>query len=192
MTDGHEGQKAPGTDDDTWELELNAGQMLELSQQADAAPTPQQSTPPAQTSGLLPAEPPQPGRRPTRLRLWSLTLSVAALGTVAAIAWWGRAAERKPPAVVLQAQAVTATATQMPAEPPVPDAPPEPPVQVRNPFDAKEIFEFPPGTSETDARQQVVELLMQRARERRQSGALNVRRHHPGSNARNSTASASQ
>ncbi len=188
MTDGPEGQKAPGADEDTWELELSAGQMLELSKYADEAP--KQPTPPTQTSGSLPAEPRPAGRRPIGLRLWSVTLSVAALGAVAAIAWWGRAAEQEPPAAVRQGRTIAATPAEMPAGPIVPAAPEEPPVQVRNPFDARETFEFPPGTSQTDARQQVAELLMQRARERRQAGALNVRRRHPA-NVDNSTASAS-
>lgn len=46
---------------------------------------------------------------------------------------------------------------------------PEPdpmPVRVQNPFDRSETFEFPPGTSETDARNLVADLLMKRAMER--------------------------
>jgi hypothetical protein len=41
------------------------------------------------------------------------------------------------------------------------------PVTFTNPFDRSEIFEFPSGTSETEARQSVAEVLMQRARERK-------------------------
>ena len=36
-----------------------------------------------------------------------------------------------------------------------------------NPFDPSEVFEFPPGTSETEAHDVVADLLLQRARERR-------------------------
>jgi hypothetical protein len=39
-------------------------------------------------------------------------------------------------------------------------------VQVMNPFDKTEVFDFPPGTSESDARLAVARLLMQRAHER--------------------------
>ena len=57
-----------------------------------------------------------------------------------------------------------AAQTAAPAEPPAP------PVQVRNPFDATEVFEFPAGTSETEARKAVAEQLLQRARDRRSQG----------------------
>lgn len=40
------------------------------------------------------------------------------------------------------------------------------PVRFVNPFDGSEVFEFPPGTSDADARDGVAELLMQRATER--------------------------
>ena len=45
--------------------------------------------------------------------------------------------------------------------------PPGPPVNVRNPFDASEVFEFPPGTTQMKAWDGVREKLLQRARERR-------------------------
>jgi hypothetical protein len=41
------------------------------------------------------------------------------------------------------------------------------PVRVKNPFDAGEVFEFPPGTSEIAARDAVADLLLKRAMERR-------------------------
>ena len=41
------------------------------------------------------------------------------------------------------------------------------PVTFTNPFDATEVFQFPSGTSESEARQSVAELLMQRARDRK-------------------------
>ena len=40
------------------------------------------------------------------------------------------------------------------------------PVRFANPFDAKEVFEFPAGTTEAEARDQVAEILMERAMER--------------------------
>jgi hypothetical protein len=54
-----------------------------------------------------------------------------------------------------------------------PAAPAEPHgqlVQVRNPFDASEVFEFPAETGKTEARNAVAELLLQRARDRRHEG----------------------
>lgn len=52
------------------------------------------------------------------------------------------------------------------APPPVPVVPAGQPVLVRNPFDRGEVFEFPPGTSEEEARAWVADALMQRAMER--------------------------
>jgi len=40
------------------------------------------------------------------------------------------------------------------------------PVRYANPFDSTEVFEFPPGTSESEARDAVADRLLQRARER--------------------------
>jgi hypothetical protein len=47
-----------------------------------------------------------------------------------------------------------------------PASDPDPPVRLRNPFDHSEVFEFPPGTSPTAARDAVAEILMARARDR--------------------------
>jgi hypothetical protein len=41
------------------------------------------------------------------------------------------------------------------------------PVKFANPFDRSEIFEFPAGTSKSEARARVADLLMKRAQERR-------------------------
>jgi hypothetical protein len=57
---------------------------------------------------------------------------------------------------------------------PVPQTVPTPPADVvtfRNPFDRTEVFEFPPGTSRSDARQAVAEILIERARERQATTA---------------------
>lgn len=40
------------------------------------------------------------------------------------------------------------------------------PVRIKNPFDRTEAFEFPPGTSEAEAREAVTKLLMERAHDR--------------------------
>lgn len=62
----------------------------------------------------------------------------------------------------------TAMVPAQPAEP-TPDAAAaaaSAPVQFRNPFDAGEVFEFPPGTSLQQARESVAALLLERGRER--------------------------
>ena len=56
-----------------------------------------------------------------------------------------------------------------------PSTPASEPVRFPNPFDDTEVFEFPPGTSQTEAREAVADLLMKRARDR-QHPAVNVMR----------------
>jgi hypothetical protein len=67
------------------------------------------------------------------------------------------------PPVTLAASVPPPTVTP---EPPPPAPPPSEPVRFVNPFDATEVFEFPHGTSKTEAREAVASLLIQRARER--------------------------
>jgi hypothetical protein len=62
------------------------------------------------------------------------------------------------------APAPTPVVAESTAAPPPP--PPGEPVRFKNPFDHNEVFEFPPGTSLTEARQAVAQLLMERARDR--------------------------
>lgn len=47
--------------------------------------------------------------------------------------------------------------------PPISPEPARPPVRFANPFDRSEVFEFPAGTSRTEARRKVAQLLMERA-----------------------------
>ena len=56
----------------------------------------------------------------------------------------------------------------LPPPPPLPIemvslAPAEPEVVLRNPFDPSEKFTFPPGTSKAEAREQMANLLLERA-----------------------------
>ena len=75
------------------------------------------------------------------------------------------------------------------AAPPPPSAAPPPtnsaPLRFANPFDRKEVFEFPPGTSRAAARDAVAELLYERAQDRRVSAGDLV----SGPSARHSTSS---
>lgn len=88
------------------------------------------------------------------------TAVVIAMG--AAIVWQWIPANHLPPAPAVASPALVVF-------PPVTVAEPEgrPPVQVKNPWDGTEVFEFPAGTSETEARETVAALLLQRARNRR-------------------------
>ena len=51
------------------------------------------------------------------------------------------------------------------------------PLRVANPFDASEIFEFPAGTSEADAREAISGFLIERAARRGVTGAPRHDRH---------------
>jgi len=56
-----------------------------------------------------------------------------------------------------------------PRAPPIPVEPPAPaaePVLFKNPFDRAEVFEFPPGTTQDEARDAVAKLLFDRAQGR--------------------------
>lgn len=67
---------------------------------------------------------------------------------------------------VAETHAYTPEAAPAPAIAAPPRAAPADPVLVKNPFDASEVFQFPSGTSETEAHMAVASLLLQRARDR--------------------------
>jgi hypothetical protein len=91
-------------------------------------------------------------------------IASVAVGSILSVgmAWLGTS---PAPAVHLVPPVVADTHVPEPPAPPalVADMPA---VHFANPFDAAEIFEFPAGTSETDAREAVAELLLERARDR--------------------------
>jgi hypothetical protein len=74
--------------------------------------------------------------------------------------------------VATNPQQLARTVAAPPAHVTAPKTSPPPPLQSEpvtfaNPFDPTEVFQFPSGTSETEARQSVAELLMERANERK-------------------------
>jgi hypothetical protein len=84
----------------------------------------------------------------------------------------------KQPARVAMAAAASPVAPVLPATPPSPP----PSVRFVNPFDATEVFEFPPGTTEAAAHDAVASLLIKRAQERQQARRERLaalRRHAP-------------
>jgi hypothetical protein len=98
-----------------------------------------------------------------------VSLSVAVvLGIIAAaIALWPteqRARKTAPQSVMLRIAAEDPVAGPVPQ--PAPAKAQSSPTRFTNPFDASEVFEFPPGTTEDAARDLVAEMLLQRARER--------------------------
>jgi hypothetical protein len=149
------GARNPGKD--TVELELTAAQQLELSQAANAA-----ARPPEMVTGKIGYDS-FVCRRTERIDfVCTLTFVMLVLGITAATGW--RALVGQPTAL--------AVAIAVPVAPaPAANAQPRGPVvQVINPFDATEVFEFPAGTAESEARNATAELLLQRARERRRQG----------------------
>ena len=110
-------------------------------------------------------------RRAARSLRWAQSPFTKILRTTAAFAvfaWWsgshlaGQAyqpVQANPPTITTSP--TTDTAPALPANAP------RPTVQVRNSFDATEVFEFPAGTSDAETRQRVAEMLLQRARARR-------------------------
>lgn len=155
--------------EDTVELELTAAEQLEL----------------ARAAGDEGARAKGPAAKPSydtfvyaRTRRADLagTVTFAALvfGLSAVLAWHALVAPpdtREPPIPGEARPAPSALAQPMMAV-----------LQIPNPFDASEIFELPPETSEADARDAIADLLLQRARERHQQGFLphaNIHHRHP-------------
>ncbi len=101
------------------------------------------------------------GRRP--LTWIGVTASIGFVAVVAALIAL-RGAETAP-----MHEAVGEPVLQAEVPLPQPSIPEvvQPPVLFANPFDRREIFEFPAGTSPTEARDKVAELLLERARGRR-------------------------
>jgi hypothetical protein len=139
-------------------------------------------------AALLPPRAPAPARAPNRrsglayvlLATAGVILLVASVTIAYQLGARTRPAADAAPAVA-PAQNISAPvkdATPDPTRPatqPVPTLSPPPaliedaiarPVRFRNPFDANEVFEFPPGTSYTEARDAVAAKLLKRAQER--------------------------
>lgn len=146
------------------EVELSADDLLEMSAAGASSEPPSVATtkPKAPTPrvvsimDVLSAPAPAPRRTPAWRGAVSFALVLGAVGAVyLAIAPAKRAAEK---AVMPQAQ--------LPASAPKSEGAP---VLFANPFDAREVFEFPAGTSEDEARDAVAEILMERAMERQRT-----------------------
>jgi hypothetical protein len=157
MTKPLDGNKAGVTDtecEDTLELELSAEQMLALSR----ADTAIQSNPlPVENS--LPNVPKDERRVRTAVVL-GLSAAAVSLGSIAYLA-----TSRAQPVPVRANTVARSAAPETPALPSANNAP----VLFPNPFDATEVFEFPPGTSKSEARHAVADLLLKRARDRQNS-----------------------
>ena len=102
----------------------------------------------------------------------NVTFAMAVFAIAVSLLW--PAPNRHPPAPIIASTLPLALTEVTPAGPAEPQGSP---VRIKNAFDATEVFEFPRGTTESEARETVRELLLSRARDRRAKG-LALRRVH--------------
>lgn len=139
------------TDQADAEVELSAQDLRALSASMPMPPAP--VPPPKVSPQKTIAPPPSRTRHATSARV---TVSLAA-----AIGIVGAAYVLIVPDGAKQPAASEQTISPVHSTPQ--HAVAQPPVRFANPFDTREVFEFPPGTSETQAREAVAALLMERA-----------------------------
>jgi hypothetical protein len=151
-----------GTIADTIEVELRPNDILVPAPAAPAdrsGDSPSQSTPSTATC--------DDGSGSATVRRWTFARIGGAVGAVAAVVAFASVTHHTTPSTAAPPTAVKPATPTQPA--PEPAAPTGDPVRFKNPFDRSEIFEFPAGTSDEEARQAVAELLLQRANERRET-----------------------
>jgi hypothetical protein len=163
------GSEAPRTgsardsSDDTIELDLTGEEQLALSRAAEAG----RATARPDESGPVYSVPEYKSyafRRTARIDfVCNVIFAVAVPSFAVAFLWPGPHRHPQAPAVA-SARPVAEVAPAEPAEPQ------GTPVRIKNAFDAREVFEFRPGTTESEAREAVAELLLSRARDRRAEG----------------------
>jgi hypothetical protein len=122
-------------------------------------------------AGHTPASPiPSATPAKQRWRTTHIVLAVTAFlaGLITSVTYVAMTRETPPPLPIAEVPApVVEELPPLPPEtPPAAEAPAPEPVLFRNPFDRAEVFEFPAGTTQSEARDAVAEILMQRARER--------------------------
>lgn len=143
----------PGIDDTDTEIELNAQDLLALAdpKQVDEHAT---SAAPALSKPVK--------RAPTRKFSLSLALPLAVVVVAAAYGFkgWMKASDyaANPSQQVAQSNEPAAQALAA-----------SEPVRFVNPFDADEVFEFPAGTTQAEARDAVADVLLKRAMSRQKT-----------------------
>jgi hypothetical protein len=145
-----------------------------------------------QASGALEQETPagsrgtvSVARAPRKNRRFALGLGMAAAvaGLLGGLTYLATARAPHPVPIVADSGSRPTAApeaeapTLAPSPSPSPPVTPGVPVRFKNPFDASEVFEFPAGTSQTEVRNAVAELLSQRARERQSLSVKRPRRN---------------
>lgn len=144
---------APIEETDT-EIELSTQELLALSNQENVEE-------PATSPAAQPAKPAKKSASPLKL---SLRLSlIAAIGVVGAtyVVTSSDGASQSTANTPQRIARAEWAAPQQSAE--------SKPVRFANPFDADEVFEFPPGTTEIQARDAVADVLLKRAMSRQET-----------------------
>jgi hypothetical protein len=135
---------SPAVGDDTIELQLTPEQLRYLSEAGEVA----ESVAAVRTSGRA-------GENIVKM--------AAAIIVYGAFAWWSASHLAAQPQPAATAAAKPAALVPRPA---LIASSPEPTVQISNPFDATEVFQFPAGTGYAEDQEKVAQILLQRARER--------------------------
>jgi len=153
------------------EVELSTQELVDLSLRSDAERTEPMSGPAASA----------PSKKQPRVTTTSgVKRRSNAAGYVAAVA--GVAVIAAVAIYLIPRESTTTVLSHLPRWRALPDKDPEPieepmpvqdlkPVRIRNAFDRTEVFEFPPGTTQQQARDAVAEILLNRAMERQSSVA---------------------
>jgi hypothetical protein len=152
------------------EVELSTEELVDLSLRNDAERTQPGAGPAAST----------PSKKQPRVATTSVVnRRSSAAGYVAAVA--GVALIAAVAIYMIPRESTTTVLSHLPRWRALPDKDPEPieeppppaqdlkPVRIRNAFDRTEVFEFPPGTTQQQARDAVAEILLNRAMERQSS-----------------------
>lgn len=144
------------TDEADTEVELSAQDLLALSDSGHISKHITAPISPPSRRAISPATVSAPTASSSRL---SLSLIVA-IGIASATYLLTTSNDAAPSAAIVSDPAPRlATAAKAGGDP----------VRFANPFDTNEVFEFPPGTSETEARAAVADVLMERAMARQET-----------------------
>ncbi|HEY5761277.1 MAG TPA: hypothetical protein VIU34_35900 [Steroidobacter sp.] len=143
------------------EVELSAEDLLALSNSQSATPAAAQTPAPSMPRVSVRTREMSAAKRPTRRNLAGAPVALSLVGALVLVsAGYGLIAWHKatPSFASTFEQKTTSYALLSEAS----QAEPEP-VRLTNPFDAGEVFEFTPGTTQDAAREAVAEILMKRA-----------------------------
>ena len=150
-------------DDDTVELPLTEEDMLALSRATgeEHAETSLDESASVATGAFL-------RRHGARFRRWSLALASSGLSVALGVAL-GVVVERSSRMTITVPPGTASLAESQ-----------ESPVRFTNPFDPSEVFDFPSGTGDDQARESVAAILLHRARDRQAAGIVKSNRPTPG------------